>query len=428
MMPEAPTISPADISTDLVESEIGWSRLSLARRIACVCALRHALAEDPMRFAEAVALPWPRRLEETLAAEVLPLAEACKFLERHARRILRPRRLGRRFRPIWLFGVDAEIRREPLGCVLIIGPGNYPLMLPGIQIVQALVAGNRVLFKPAPGTAGIAQLLVDTLHRDGVPPGALRLLDEAPESIRTWLGRIDKTIFTGSSENGRAVLRLMAEYAIPSVMELSGSDSAFVMPGADIDLAAQCLRFGAQLNSGNSCIAPRRVYVHASIAAALLARLDKSSALEVIRVEDMEQARRAAANNPHRLGASIFGPSGAAQRLAESLEVGCVVINDMIVPTADPRVPFGGRGESGFGVTRGPEGLLEMTAAKVILRRRHGPRFHLAPKHKHSAEIFAAQLAAGHARTWRERLAGWGRLLASARRGRIPSPGTPGEG
>ena len=106
-------------------------------------------------------VPWPRSEAESLAAEVLPLAEACKWLHRHAARILRPRRLGRRFSPMWLVGVSTVVHRAPVGCVLIIGPGNYPLMLPGIQIVQALAAGNRVLFKPAPGTSAVARVLVE---------------------------------------------------------------------------------------------------------------------------------------------------------------------------------------------------------------------------------------------------------------------------
>ena len=80
---------------------------------------------------------------------MLPLAEACRFLEREAEAILAPRRPGRRALPLWLSRVRREIRREPLGVVLIIGPGNYPLLLPGVQLIQALAAGNAVLLKPA---------------------------------------------------------------------------------------------------------------------------------------------------------------------------------------------------------------------------------------------------------------------------------------
>ena len=59
----------------------------------------------------------------------------------------------------------------------------------------------------------------------------------------------------------------------------------------------------------------------------------------------------------YRLAASVFG-SLESSALADQLVVGSVTINDLIVPTADPRVSFGGRGESGFGVTRGEQGYL----------------------------------------------------------------------
>ena len=69
-------------------------------------------------------------------------------MEKQAGEILAPRRLSRRGRPMWLRGVSVELRREPFGIVLIVGASNYPLFLPGVQALQALVAGNAVLIKP----------------------------------------------------------------------------------------------------------------------------------------------------------------------------------------------------------------------------------------------------------------------------------------
>jgi hypothetical protein len=83
-----------------------------------------------------------------------------------------------------------------------------------------------------------------------------------------------------------------------------------------------------------------------------------------------------------------------------------VVINDLIVPTADPRLPFGGRGESGFGVTRGAEGLLELTALKVVAVRRGWRLFHLEDPHPGDADLFRAYLTLTHAAGPRARLRG----------------------
>jgi hypothetical protein len=86
--------------------------------------------------------------------------------------------------------------------------------------------------------------------------------------------------------------------------------------------------------------------------------------------------------------------------MAARVNAGSVVINDVIVPTADPRLPFGGRGESGFGVTRGAEGLLEMTVVKTISVRRGWFRPHLAPPRESDARRFAGMIRLLHG--------GWG--------------------
>ena len=80
---------------------------------------------------------------------------------------------------------------------------------------------------------------------------------------------------------------------------------------------------------------------------------------------------------PYALGASIFTRDlSVANSLARSLKVGTVTINDLIAPTADPRLPFGGCAHSGHGVTRGREGLLALTHPKVITRTRSKLRPH----------------------------------------------------
>ena len=87
----------------------------------------------------------------------------------------------------------------------------------------------------------------------------------------------------------------------------------------------------------------------------------------------------------------------------------------MIVPTADPRLPFGGRGSSGFGVTRGAEGLLEMTRAKVVSVRRGKSLPHLEPPHSSDAELLGGYLKVRHARGAGLRWAGLKSMIGAAR-------------
>jgi aldehyde dehydrogenase (NAD+) len=395
-----------------------WAALPLNERLRVVRALRHGIAAQGARLARSTGRPAP----EALSAEIVPLADACRFLEREAPRLLAPRRLGSAGRPAWLFGVESEVRREPLGRVLVIAPFNYPVFLPGVQTVQALAAGNTVLWKPGRGGSEAARIFAEIAAAAGLPEGALTILPEEPEAAWEAIASgVDKVLLTGSAETGREVLAGLAARLIPATMELSGDDPLLVLPGADLDRVARAIRFGRTLNGGATCIAPRRVLVLGDQVSALRERL--GSEIPVIPVSTIDEALAEAARSPYALGASVFGPEAEAVALAGRLRAGVVVVNDVIVPTADPRLPFGGRGESGFGVTRGAEGLLELTVPKVIAVRRARRLFHLEAPDPQDGDLFLSYLILAHAGGFGARLRGAASLLrALARRGRGARP------
>ena len=203
------------------------------------------LAAKSVELAEAISTRLARTHADTLTAEVLPLLDACKFLEREAERWLKPRKRGLRRRPFWLSGVRAEVHREALGNVLVIGPANFPLFLPGVQVLQALAAGNAVTWKPGTGGESVAQLVAATLLEAGLPSGLLRVTDESVGAARQALAAgPDKVFITGSAATGRAILARLAESATPAVVELSGADAVFVTPSADLPVVAKAVAFG----------------------------------------------------------------------------------------------------------------------------------------------------------------------------------------
>ncbi len=427
--------------------------LSHAKRLRVVRVLRHLIAENADALAAAAAAVSDRPLAEKLVSEVLPLADACRWLERNATRVLAPRRCGSRGRPLWMTGVSFEVQRQPFGTVLVIGPGNYPLFLPAVHSLHALVAGNAVRLKPAPGTRAVALAFARLAIEAGLDPALLTILPESIEAARDAISAgVDKVIFTGSSENGRAVLALLAESNTPSIMELSGEDAVIVLADADLDLVVRALRFGTRLNGGETCIAPRRVIAIETIADALAERLgsarapraglgalaetsssvgaaalptkngasradDDSSArarattrearalpepplIRIERVADDQHALTLINTADFALGASIFSRDIAkARALAAQIKTGFVLINDLIVPTADPRMPFGGVRASGFGATRGDEGLLEMTHPHVVAIRRGRFHPHFDEPAPDAARLFTAYIRAAHGRS-----------------------------
>lgn len=409
----------------LREAQRRWSREPLNRRLHLVRELRHLIGTNAAPLARASATARGRPLAESLTAEVLPLAEACRFLERNAASLLRTQRLGRRGRPIWLGGVRSEIHRDPLGVVLIIGPGNYPLFLPGVQLIQALVAGNAVILKPGKEGLPAAAALVALIHRAGFDPALVQLLPESVAAASAAIDALpDKLIFTGGASAASHILARLAPLMIPAVIEASGCDAVIVRADADLNLTVSALVFSLTLNAGATCMAPKRILVHRELAAelrrrlvtALKARENLPLSLPRHHLQQVERAITAGADQltdgpvlldqvppdsplwqedifgafalldtfssdeeavartndcPFALAASIFSrDEPAAADLARQLGVGLVTINEIIVSSADARLPFGGRRRSGYGSTRGAAGLLEMTALKAVTRSR----------------------------------------------------------
>ena len=469
----AKAVMPVDVRTS-------WATTPLLERLRVVRTARRIMASRAEDFATAISPLLARTKADTLVTELLPLVDACRFLEREAKLILAPRKLGRRGRPLWLRGVEAEIHREPLGHVLVIGPSNFPLFLPGVQALQALVAGNTVTWKPGAGGGEVALLVAEVLHEAGLPEGVLTVTDDSVEAAqRALTAKPDKVIFTGSARTGQSVLVDLAETATPAVLELSGADAIVVTPSANLPLVAKAVAFGLRLNGGAVCMSPRRLFATpttmsalrplldselASVPAVLLnpatsARLrsmldeavadgaiirgvlepgeqrpllvDRAEAgmsitrsdvfapvLSLIEVESMLHVPEVYAQCPFALTVAIFcneGNETEARTLSKMLKAGTVLINDVIAPTADPRVPFGGRGASGYGVTRGAEGLLEMTAVKTLLIRRGGAMRHLEATRDGDTQLFAALIGAMHGKGIATRWAALKQVMKSAR-------------
>jgi aldehyde dehydrogenase (NAD+) len=292
--------------------------------------------------------------------------------------------------------------------------------------------------------------------------------------------RPDKVIFTGSADSGRAVLEELAQTATPAVVELSGADAILVMPSADLSYVAKAVAFGLRLNGGQVCMSPRRLIASQTTITALLPLLQTALAdvpavplnartanhlqtllfeamsegatvhgdfapaaqkpllvsgvtpqstiarsdifapvLSLLPAQSMLHGMEQYAQCPYALTAAIFCSSADEQKarsMAGLLKAGTVLINDIIAPTADPRVPFGGRGASGYGVTRGAEGLLEMTAVKTLLVRRNRSTRHMQATGESEAAIFSGLIGITHGGGLATRWAALKNLIAAVRR------------
>jgi aldehyde dehydrogenase (NAD+) len=480
------------------DAQVLWEQVPVRQRAKRINGFAALVVKHRTRLAQQVLYPTRANYLETITSELLPLAETAKWLGASAPRVLKSRRTSRLSTPMWLGSLSSRVERVPRGLVLILGTWNYPIFLTGSQLLHALVAGNAVLLKPAPGCEQVTSSLAEMCSQCGIPEGLVQVIGSSVDAgqMAMELG-VDHVVMTGSSRSGRKVLEQSIANLCTSTLELSGCDSVLVLPSADLQRVTSLLRFGLRLNGGATCIAPRRVFVleamleqfcsllkeklrqeaepwNTWVTAATCRQLDRlvHSALDqgaallvpwerdiqqgrdlpfpqactdwvstgqivlsqvdpkmdiygvdifaplltIVPVRDIEQAIQY--NNACRYGlcVSIFGSPTQGAELARRLKSGSVILNDFVVPTADPRLPFGGRRESGFGVTRGEEGLLEMTIPQVISDKRGKWLPHSDLPHPRDEQLLDGLLQLQHGENWIERFRGLKQLIASMKR------------
>ncbi|MEI9930308.1 MAG: aldehyde dehydrogenase family protein [Rhizomicrobium sp.] len=159
-----------------------------------------------------------------------------------------------------------ELHRKPLGVIAAIIPWNFPLILIGLKVPPALLAGNTVILKPAP-TTPLSTLRLAEFLKDALPPGVLNVIADANDlgDALTSHPDIRKISFTGSTATGKKVMASAAKTLKRITLELGGNDAAIVLDDVDPSAAAPDIFQGAFMNSGQVCGAIKRLYVHESI-------------------------------------------------------------------------------------------------------------------------------------------------------------------
>src|SRR6202789_160423 len=163
-----------------------------------------------------------------------------------------------------------EARRRPLGVVGCIIPWNYPLLILSFKLPSALLAGNTLVVKPAP-TTPLATLKFAELVKDILPKGVLNIITDANDlgDAMTKHPDIRKISFTGSTATGQKVMASAAQTLKRITLELGGNDAGIVLDDVDPKKVAPGIFEGAFQNSGQVCLAIKRLYVHESVYDAL---------------------------------------------------------------------------------------------------------------------------------------------------------------
>ena len=169
----------------------------------------------------------------------------------------------------------AELHYRPIGVVGAISPWNWPMMISIWQIAPSLRMGNTVVIKPAETTTLSVLALVHVMNTV-LPEGVLNIVPGPGRTVGDALTRspkIGKIMFTGSTPVGKRIIEASAPNVTRLTLELGGNDAGIVLPDVDPKAIAEDLFWGAFINTGQTCAALKRLYVHDSVYDAVVEEL-----------------------------------------------------------------------------------------------------------------------------------------------------------
>jgi len=175
---------------------------------------------------------------------------------------------------------------KPLGVAGQVIPWNFPLLMLAWKIAPALACGNTVVLKPAETTPLSALWFAQVCQQADLPPGVVNIVTGAGETGRAVVGHpdVDKVAFTGSTEVGRQIARMVAGTSKRVTLELGGKAANVVFDDAPVDQAVEGIVNGIFFNQGHVCCAGSRLLVQESVAEEVLDRLKRR--MSTLRVGD----------------------------------------------------------------------------------------------------------------------------------------------
>ena len=208
---------------------------------------------------------------EAYETEIGLVYEELKFMIKHIKSFARRKKIKT---PLMHFPSKSYKYQDPLGCVLIMSPWNYPFQLTISPLIGAIAAGNCVVVKPsnyAPHTTSVISKILSVFKDDyiAVVQGGRDVNQELLNEKFNFI------FFTGSPTVGKLVMEKASNHLTPIVLELGGKSPCIVDKSANIDLSAKRIVWGKLLNSGQTCVAPDYLYVHEDVKAELIVALDK---------------------------------------------------------------------------------------------------------------------------------------------------------
>jgi len=217
--------------------------------------------------------------------------------------------------------IHTRIRYQPLGVVLVLGPFNFPLHLPGGQIIPAILAGNAVVFKPSEQATAIGHWMVNAWRTAGLAEDLLQMIVGGPDVAAQAIDspHTSAVFLTGSRAAGRSIHRRLAgRPGVLLALELGGNNPIVIADGVPDEMVASIVSASAFLTAGQRCTCARRaIFVESASTDSQLKRL-------VARTRSLRVGMPNDTPGPH-IGPMISQAAGASLRSTydKLLGLGC---------------------------------------------------------------------------------------------------------
>lgn len=410
-----------------------WRETSFAERKRLMLAAALELKTNAVDYAETMTLEMGKPISQGIA-EVEKCAWVCEYYAENAEKQLQPE----------IIKTDAYksyVSYEPLGVVLAVMPWNYPYWQVFRFAAPALMAGNIGLLKHASNVFGCALNIEKIFRKAGFPEHCFSTLLIGSDAVEAVIEnkKVKAVTLTGSGPAGSSVASFAGRNIKKSVLELGGSNALLVMADCDMEKTIDiCIQARFQ-NTGQSCIAGKRLLIDEKIAEEFLEKMlvkvrelksgdpmDKDTFIGTMAREDLatdlekqvkssikagakleiggkrqgayfeptilsnvtkdmsvfneetfgpvlsvttfkiiDEAIELSNSSKYGLGVSVFTKNiDEAENLAFRFEEGAVFINELV--KSDPRLPFGGVKQSGYGRELSDHGIKEFLNRKTI--------------------------------------------------------------
>lgn len=192
--------------------------------------------------------------------EIKKCSQLCNFYFEHSENFLKPYEVK-------LEKQVAKISYSPLGIILGIMPWNFPFWQVFRFAIPALMSGNTVIIKHSPNTFGCGDLISFIFNKVGYPKYCYNNIKIHHSQVERIIAsdKVQGVSLTGSEKAGAAVGSLAGKYIKKTLFELGGSDPFIIYDDANIELAVSDAISAKFLNSGQSCISPKRFFIHEKI-------------------------------------------------------------------------------------------------------------------------------------------------------------------